>query len=543
MNDTKTTNQEWRKISKRKPKQDLSNYNEFLEIALARFSKVSLTDELFDDTGNHGPLVLLDKGHVPDLIRYKRNFDRNLSFYNNPKPEYNTFQRSKPNYTQNQNQRHEQTHRKEIGIKGNLQTLKHKSNQAYDEEEEEPEWADIEINEIIHGHQFKSLPNNNQEAQSEEEEIQDISRDKSEESNNHGIMDGRIDLSVLQKMNQNLFQNEDPTEPNVLDELLGDENSNDESENSSKVEDNQDQEEKLQEGFNIGNINNVKLNLNPVNQYGNINNVNPLGFNNNIRQQNFMPFQNNMMNNPPFPQNLNKGQFNMQMNQNINPPFMHMPPHMNPMFNQNPRVNFNMNPNMGFNPNSIPMNNMNNIGNNHMIGNMQKFPGMANSNMFNMPFSPSNGMNNMNNRFNQMNMIPNNPMMKNNMFIGPPNQKSADSRALECIYKNLIDKGWIVQVKNKQMQKLNSYELFEMLDKFLVENENNLERILIQDFHSDSLFHPKVLWHILFNILPLGNKKTSSEKSSRKSVKGKSTKSIKINEDSEDKGKPYVITL
>lgn len=524
MNESKTANQEWRKISKRKPKPDLSNYKEFIEKALARFSKISLTDELFDETGSHGPLVVLEKGHVPDLVRYNRNYDRYLSFIINSKSDYNSFQRNKPNYSSRQEN---SKPCKEIGIKGNLESQKYKSGRVNEEEEDDPEWADIEINDIIHGHEFKSLPNENEF--DEEEENKKI--EQLEENHNVGLMDGRIDLSVLQKMNQNLFQNEDKSEPNVLDELLDDdENSNEDSENSSKFH---EKEEEMQEQenshSNVNNINNVRLNLNPVNQFSNINNVNPMGFNN-IRQHNFMQFQNNMMN-QHFQNNMNKGQFNMHMNQNMNFPFMGMSPHLNPMFNQNPRMNLNMNPKIGFNPNSIHMN----MGNNLMMGNMPKFQGMMNNNMFNMPFSPSNNMN----PYNQMNIMPNNNpnLIPKNMHMGIPNQKSADSRALECIYKNLIDKGWMVQVKNKQVQKLNSYELFDVLDKFLVENENNLERILIQDFHSDALFHPKVLWHNLLEILPIGSQNpTTDEISSRKNAKAKSNRNIKIAEDAEDKG-------
>ena len=341
---------------------------------------------------------------------------------------------------------------------------KSKTNEEQYDDEEEPEWENDDVTNYTTRITFKEIPKDLKEKA--EKEID--KREKVDVYNN----------KVLQTLNEPIKENnnESNNNNNIKEEVLKfDEtkggNIFEELENFLKSDEKNKNDNKNNFFDNYNNESNYNFNKNKKKNYSYNNNVNNINQNlklqnmqlrYQIQQQQAQQAQLQQLYYLQQQQYLNYIQMQNIQNQMMNGLYVNNPNY----YQKNPMINMNMNMNFNLNNNQ----NLNNLENNNNI---------------------NNNVNNDDNNEDE------DPMMNDfttdikyynpNVFLENP--------AL-IVKKNLIKKNWFLMRDGKILGNYNSEELLFLLDEKIKEG-NNFNNISINDYQTDVVFQPKILYEIL----------------------------------------------
>ena len=387
-----------------------------------------------------------------------------------------------------------------------------KTNQKQYDDEEEPEWENDDVTNYTTKIAFQEIPKDLKEKAEKEIDKRgkvDVYNDKvlqtlNEGNSNINNNNNNNNLNVNNNnSNEEILKFDESKGGNIFEQLenflqLNDKNTNEKENDNNNFFD----------SYNNNNNNNKSnSNFNKNNNNNNVNNNLPFSsFNRNKRKNNYI-YNNNNNNNMNINNiNQNLQMQNMQLRYQIQQQQAQQAQLQQLYFLQQQQY-----------LNYIQMQNIQNQMMNGIYGNIpnnnQRNP-MINMNM-NMNFSLNNNNNqniknldnNINNNVNNEENEEEDPMMNDfttdNKYYNPT--VFLENPAL-IVKKNLIEKNWFLMRDGKILGNYNSEELLFLLDEKIKEG-NNFNNISINDYQTDVVFQPKILYEILKEYVPKIKKK------------------------------------
>jgi hypothetical protein len=375
-----------------------------------------------------------------------------------------------------------------------------KTNQEQYDDEDEPEWENDDVTNYTTRIEFQEIPKDLKEKAEKEIDkrgkidiynnkvLQTINEENSNINNNNNNNNNH-NKNNNNNNNKSNFNNDNNSNEEILkfDESKGG-NIFEQLENFLKLDDKNSNEK---ENSNNNFFDNYNNNNNKSNSHYNNNNNLPFSsFNRNKKKNNYI-YNNNMNVN-----NINKNleMQNMQLRYQLQQQAQQAQLQQLYFLQQQQYLNY------------IQMQNIQNQMMNGIYGNIpnnnQRNP-MINMNM-NMNFSLNNNNQNLKNLDNNLNTNVNNeeneeedPMMNDfttdNKYYNPT--VFLENPAL-IVKKNLIEKNWFLMKDGKILGNYNSEELLFLLDEKIKEG-NDFNNISINDYQTDVVFQPKILYEIL----------------------------------------------
>ena len=384
-----------------------------------------------------------------------------------------------------------------------------KTNQEQYDDEDEPEWENDDVTNYTTRIEFQEIPKDLKEKAEKEIDkrgkidiynnkvLQTINEENSNINNNNNNNNNNHNKNNNNNNNKSNFNNDNNSNEEILkfDESKGG-NIFEQLENFLKLDDKNTKEKENSNNDFFDNYNNNNNRSNS--HYNNNNNLPFSSFNRNKKKNNYI-YNNNMNVN-----NINKNleMQNMQLRYQLQQQAQQAQLQQLYFLQQQQYLNY------------IQMQNIQNQMMNGIYGNIpnnnQRNP-MINMNM-NMNFSLNNQ--NLKNLDNNLNTNVNNeeneeedPMMNDfttdNKYYNPT--VFLENPAL-IVKKNLIEKNWFLMRDGKILGNYNSEELLFLLDEKIKEG-NNFNNISINDYQTDVVFQPKILYEILKEHVPKIKKK------------------------------------
>lgn len=444
---------------------NLEKLDHFIQFSLGRFKYFTARHCLYKSAGQYSYDIVNNKSILPDLVIYNTPFDKNVCFYGNQMSYPNPFPR-KRFQVQNKKEGNPTKKKSSTNRKIALMQETQEPNMYFEndfDEEEDPEWMAVDVNDVAKGIKFEMIP------------TKTVKSRPSEKSR-------KVDLNELDQEFQNIDLNKrkhindkETYKTDILDELF---------------------QENL-DSYGIRTTNNPSSRKKSSSGYLNMNSKS-------TNDMNQMHDKKNLKNINQVPLNLNPINMNPYMNMNFNPnlgnPMLRMPPNMN-----NNMMNHNLQLMMNNKMNNYPMglNNFTRLPLNQqmmMLNNMsmKPFNHIMNNQMDQDPKQP---------RFPGMNMpraqMPGNIPSPIDYHFKIPNPNLQDPKSI--IHRNLNEKGWFIQIEGKNMLNLNTFELFKFLSDFFRRGSEH-NNITIQDFKTDMFFNPKALYENLVDTFSTGSK-------------------------------------
>lgn len=529
---------EWRKTKKETGLIDLDKLDMFIELALSKYEYNSPEQYMYKAAGKHSYFIINNNSLTPDLVFFNETFNKNLCFHDFKGSSFNPFPRKKFKFESRKAE--QEAAAKEGNSFGSIN------------EDDDPQWADVNVEELAE-HQFQKLPDDPNKSEimdildfrTKEDELQEddfiesINRQRKEmellndkenkedeqaeekntdiENKENKDVDASYDdpaQSITNTFNINIFYNNykdlEQNEPtnndfdiNFLQQMsqkvygmrYSNENSIDHSKDESMKEktglksllDEADRDESMDNSM----LKNIEMNILESVDDKSKPEIKPekeeaVNLNHSINSSSNTSAINstnpNKQNQKGFP-----NQFNMQM------PYGMMGMPMNPYFRPGPGVNpFGISNNS---TNSKEGQNKKNEGqdqdNSKPFQQQQMFP-MFPHLMYQM--MQNNMMKNMYNNQNK------NTTSNNNSSKAVPFEMSIED-PITIIYKNLLEKGWFLQVDNKKMINMNSIELLDFLEAYFKAGKK-ADKLSVTDYQSDMYFSPNTLLENLKEVIP-----------------------------------------
>lgn len=160
----------------RKPKDssliDYEKLDTFIDLVMSKYKQENVKKELYDITGDQAYFIINNNSLIPDLVIFNKTFNKNLCYYDFKGNAYNPYPRKKlkienfksmKDYKDNQRDDFKDKDKKDI----------YSNYGSQDSKENDPDWADTDVNDLNNNFEFCRLPPTNK-IEEEKDELNDF---------------------------------------------------------------------------------------------------------------------------------------------------------------------------------------------------------------------------------------------------------------------------------------------------------------------------------------------------------------------------------